>query len=62
MHQRGGIELAVFESLRKVLIEALSFGFGVAKLVLVRLLTVGIFLVHTVPYVAFKQAHNQATK
>ena len=32
----GGIELAVFEAFRVVLVEALSFGLGVAELVLVR--------------------------
>jgi hypothetical protein len=46
--------------LREVLIEALSLGFGVAELVLVRLITVGTFLVHFVSYDANKQAHNQA--
>ena len=49
-------------SFREVLIEVLSFGFGVAKLVLVRLLIVllvnGFSLVHTVIYDAHKQAHN----
>jgi hypothetical protein len=51
---RGGIELAVFESLRKVLIEALSVGCGIAELILVRLLAVllvnGLSFVHTVIY------------
>ena len=60
---KGGIELAVFESFREVLIEALSFGFEVAELVLVRFLAVllvdGLSFVHTVIYNAFKQAHNQ---
>jgi hypothetical protein len=46
--------------LREVLIEALSLGFGVAELVLVRLIIVGTFLVHSVSYDANKQAHNQA--
>jgi hypothetical protein len=46
--------------LREVLIEALSLGFGVAELVLVRLITVETFLVHSVSYDANKQAHNQA--
>ena len=32
---KGGIELAVFESFREVLIEVLSFGFEVAELVLI---------------------------
>ena len=60
---KGGIELAVFEAFRDVLIEALSFGFGVAELVLVRLLVVLLVdrfsLVHTVIYDAYKQSHNQ---
>ena len=60
---KDGIELAVFKSFREVLIEALSFGFGIAELVLVRLLTVllvdGFSLVHTVIYGAYKQTHNQ---
>ena len=50
----------------EVLIEVLSFGFGVAKLVLVRLLAVllvdGFSLVHTVIYDAYKYAHNQETE
>ena len=57
------IELAVFKAFREVLIEVLSFGFGVAELVFVRLLAVllidGLSLVHTVIYDAHKQAHNQ---
>jgi hypothetical protein len=57
---KGGIELAIIKSLRKVLIEALSLRFGVAKLDLVRLVTVGTFLVHSMSYVANKRAHNQA--
>ena len=60
---KGRIELAVFKAFREVLIEVLSFGFGVAKLVLVRLLAVllvdGFSLVHTVIYDAYKQSHNQ---
>ena len=60
---KGGIELAVFEAFREVLIEVLSFGFGVTELVLIRLLAVplvdGFSLVHTVIYNAHKQAHNQ---
>ena len=63
---KGGIELAVFEAFREVLIEVLSFGFGVAELVLVRLLAVllvdGFSLVHTVIYDAYKHAHNQETE
>ena len=57
------IELAVFKAFREVLIEVLSFGFGVAKLVLVHLLAVLLIdrfsLVHTVIYDAHKQAHKQ---
>ena len=60
---KGGVELAVFEAFREVLIEALSFGFGVAELVLIHLLVVllidGFSLVHTVIYDAHKQAHNK---
>jgi len=60
---KGGIELAVFKSFRGFLIEVLSFGLGVAELVLVRLLTVllvdGLSFVHTVIYDVYKQAHNQ---
>ena len=45
------------------MIEVLSFGFGVAVLVLVHLLAVllvdGFSLVHTVIYDAHNQAHNQ---
>ena len=60
---KGRIELAVLKAFREVLIEVLSFGFGVAVLVLVHLLAVllvdGFSLVHTVIYDAHKQAHNQ---
>ena len=60
------IELAVFKAFREVLLEVLSFGFGVAELVLVHLLTVLFIdrfsLVHTVIYDAHKQAHNQKKK
>ena len=51
---KGGIELAVFKAFREVLIEVLSFGFGVAELVLAHLLTV-----HTMIYDTHKQAHNK---
>ena len=51
---KDGIELAVFESFGEVLVEALSFGLGVAELVLVNELS----FVHTVVYDANKQAHN----
>ena len=63
MHQRGGIELAVFEAFGEVLVEALSFRLGVAKLVLVRGLAVllinGLSFVHTVVYDTYKQIRNQ---
>ena len=63
---KGGIELAVFKAFREVLIEVLSFGFGVAELVLVHLLAVllidGFSLVHAVIYDVYKQAHNQEKK
>ena len=58
-----GIELAVLKAFREVLIEVLSFGFGVAVLVLIYLLAVllidGFSLVHTVIYDALKQIHNK---
>ena len=57
------IELAVLKAFREVLLEVLSFGFGVAELVLVHLVTVLLIdwfsLFHTVIYDAHKQAHNQ---
>ena len=56
---KGGIELAVFETFGEVL----SFGLGVAELVLVRLLVElfvdGFSFVHTVIYDTYKQTHNQ---
>ena len=56
---KGGIELAVFKAIGEVLVEVLSFGLGVAELVLVHWLVVllvdGFSLVHTVIY----DAHNQ---
>jgi hypothetical protein len=51
---------AFVKLLREVLVEALSLGFGVAVLILVCLVTLGCFLVHSVSYDAIKQAHNQA--
>ena len=52
MHQKDGIELTVFEAFGEVLVEALSFGLGVAELVLVRglavLLVNGLSFIHTV--------------
>ena len=60
---KGGIELAVFKAFGEVLVETLSFGLGVAELVLVRWLAVllinGLSFVHTVVYDAHKQTHNQ---
>ena len=60
---KDGIELVVLKVFREVLIEVLSFAFGVAVLVLAHLLVVllvdGFSLVHTVIYDAHKQAHNQ---
>ena len=55
---KGGIELAVFKAFREVLIEVLSFGFGVAHLLAV-LLVDRFSFVHTVIYDAYKQTHNQ---
>ena len=51
---KDGIELAVLKAFREVLIEVLSFGFGVAELVLAVLLIDGFSLVHTVIYDAHK--------
>ena len=60
---KSGIELAILKSFRGFLIKVLSFGLGVAELVLVRLLTVllvdGLSFIHTVIYDVYKQAHNQ---
>ena len=57
------IELAVRKAFWEVLIKVLSFGFGVAVLVLAHLLTVllvdGFSLVHTIIYGAHKQTHNK---
>ena len=62
MHQRGGIELAVFVAFGEVLF----FGLGVVERVLVHLLTVllvdGLSFVHPVVYSVHKQAHNQYTE
>jgi len=62
MHQRGGIELAVFVAFGEVL----SFGFGVAELILVHLLAVllirGLSFVLTAIYDANKQTHHQNTE
>ena len=63
---KDGIELAVFEAFGEVLVEALSFGLGVAELVLVRWLAVllvnGLSFIHTAVYDAYKQTPNQETK
>ena len=60
---KGEIELAVLKAFREVLIEELSFRFGVTVLVLVHLLAVllvdGFSLVHSVIYDAHKEAHNK---
>ena len=63
MQSKDEIELAVFKPFREVLIEVLSFGFGVAVLVLAHLLVVrlvdGFFLGHSVIYGAHQQTHNK---
>ena len=57
------MELAVHKAFREVLIEVLSFGFGVAVLVFAHLLVVlfvdEFFLGHSVIYGAHKQMHNK---
>ena len=62
MHQRDGIELAVF----KAFWDVLSFGLGVSELILAFLLTVrlvdGPSFIHSVVYSAHKQASNQNTE
>ena len=59
---KDGIELAVFVAFGEVL----SFGFGVAELILVHLLAVllvdELSFVHTLVYDANKQTHNQGTE
>ena len=56
------IELAIHKAFREILIEVLSFGFGVTVLVLALLLAVllvdGFSLVHTVIYDVNKQTPN----
>ena len=63
---KGGIELAVLKAFREVLIEVLSFWFGVAELVLIHLLAVlfvdGFSLIHTVIYDVYKQTHNSGKR
>ena len=60
---KGGIELAVFKAFREVLIEVVSFGFGIVELVLIHLLVVllidGFSHIHTMVYEVYKQTHNQ---
>ena len=63
MQSKDGMELAVHKAFREVLIEVLSFGFGVMVLVLALLLAVllvdGFFLGQSVIYGAHKQTHNK---
>ena len=63
MQSKDEIELAIHKAFREVLIEVLSFGFGLAVLVLAHLLAVllvnGLSFVHTVVYDVNKQTHNQ---
>ena len=63
---KDGIEHAIFEAFGEVLVEALSFGLGVAELVLVHWLVVllvnEISFVHTMVYEEYKQTHNQEKK
>ena len=60
---KDGNELIVLKAFREVLPEVLSFGFGVAELILAHLLAVLLVdefsLIYTVMYDAHKQAHNQ---
>ena len=60
---KDGIELAVFEAFGEILVEALSFGLGVVKMVLVHrlaaLLIDGLSFIHTVVYDTSKQTHNR---
>ena len=63
MHQRMRLNLPFTKPFREVLIEVLSFGFGVAELVLIHSLLVGgLSLVHTVIYDIYKKIHNQEKK
>ena len=63
MQSNDEIELAIHKVYREVLIKVLSFGFGVAVLILAHLLVVllinGFSLVHTVIYGTHKQTHNK---
>ena len=63
MQSKDEIELAAFKAFREVLIEVLSFGFGVAVLILAHLLAVLLadefFFGHSVIYGTHKQVHNK---
>ena len=63
MQSKDEVELVVFKAFREVLIEVLSFGFGVTVLILAHLLAVllvdGFSLIHTVIYGAHKETHNK---
>ena len=63
IQSKGEIELAVHKAFREVLIEVLSFGFGLAVLVLAHLLAIllidGFSLGHFMIYSAHKQTHNK---
>ena len=63
MQTKDEIELVVHKAFREAPIEVLSFGFGLAVLVLGHLLVVllvdGISLGHFVIYGAHKQTHNK---
>ena len=63
MQSKDEIELAVHKAFREVLIKVLSFGFGLAVLVLAHLLAVllvdGFSLVHTVIYGEHKHTINK---
>ena len=63
MQSKDEIELTIRKAFRKVLIEVLSIGFGVAVLILAHLLAVllvdGFSLGHFMIYGAHKQTHNK---
>ena len=54
-----GIELAVLKAFREVLIEVLSFGFGVAVLVLIHLLAVLLIDVLSLSHSMIYGVHNK---
>ena len=66
MQSKDEIVLAVHKAFREVPIEVLSFGFGLAVLVIGHLLVVllvdGFSLGHFVIYGAHKQTHNKEKK